>query len=166
MKTFHESTWWIFNCGAFIGTIIALTGFLNSNIEVNLKIAFCASIFILRSEVRHMGYKSTLRDNKNAALQRIYFIKIWKKFVNTYEKKVYKKTDCDSIESQATELDIIKEIDIKNITLQAESMSDLMSYENSDSMPTLNDRTGAYFLKEFLVCLGISMIIVKIFLHN
>lgn len=166
MKTFHESTWLIFNCGAFIGTIIALTGFLNSNNEVSLKIAFCASIFILRSEVRHMGYKSTLRDNKNAAFQRIYFIKIWKKFVNTFEKNHLTKIDYDSIECGATELDIIKEIDIENINKRAEGMGDLMGDLNSEHLPPLNDRTGAYFLIEFLVCLGISMIIVKIFLHN
>lgn len=42
----------------FIGQLIALTAFLNSNLEMSLKTAFLASVYVLRTYIDHTQMKS------------------------------------------------------------------------------------------------------------
>jgi hypothetical protein len=131
--------------GIIIGTVLSLTAILNSTIEISLKIAFCAAIFVLRAEFRQVEHWSNSRDGKNWSYQRIYFIYLYRKITEKNEDNNKIELNFDTINRQTDELEYM-----------------------GDSGKT--ELSGIAFLSEFIISLGISMAIVKyalpFFWHN
>ena len=136
MKINDTTNKWIYEFVVPLGTTTALTAILNSNIEVSLKIAFCASIFILRGDARGANNMNNRRYSNLWACQRLYFIKLFKKIAEKNKSDDENELNFDSINSQTEYL---------------EWATDKGFIEND----------GIGFLTEFIICLGISMAIVK-----
>jgi len=136
MKIKQIKNQWIYELGIIVGTVISLTATLNSNIEISLKIAFCAAMFVLRAECRQIEHWSNSRDGKNWSFQRIYFIYLFRKVFKKNEGNDEIEINFDTINRQADELDYTAD----NGKIEV---------------------SGVSFLVEFIICLGASMAIVK-----
>ena len=136
MKINQTKNQWIYELGIIVGTVVSLTAIFNSNIEVSLKVAFCAAIFILRAECRQIDHWSNSRDGKNWSFQRIYFIYLFRKLSKKNEGNDEMEVNFDTINKKTDELDYTA--DNGNIEV-----------------------SGVFFLVDFVLCLGASMAIVK-----
>jgi hypothetical protein len=122
----------------FFATIIALTALFNSNIEMSLKIAFTAALFIFRILKDDSDHQSTLMTNTILALNSVYFKYILNK-INIRQDK--------SNDEEAVNVD---------------SILDSLHVEFREHISLQNEpHRASGTAMEFFVCLGVSMAIVK-----
>ena len=129
---------WVYSSVIFFGTIIALSAFLNSNIEMSLKIAFIAALFIVRILKDDGLHRSTLHADVILAVNYVYFKHILNK-INIRER--------NNNEENPVDVDAVMD----SLTLKVRERISLLNNSHSASATTI----------EFIICIGISMAIVK-----
>lgn len=137
MNTEYEKKW-VFSYVIFVGTIIALSAFLNSNIEMSLKIAFIAALFIVRILNDASLHRSTLHADVILAVNDVYFR-------HTLNKINIRKSENN--EGNPVDVDAV----MNSVTEKVRERISLLDTPHSASATTI----------EFIVCTGVSMAIVK-----
>lgn len=135
MKINQTKNQWIYELGIIVGTVVSLTAIFNSNIEISLKVAFCAVIFILRAECSQLEHWTYSRDGSNSSFQRIYFLYLFRSISKKNKDNDEMEINFDAINRQADELD---------------------KADNG-----MIEESGVIFLVEFIICLGASIAIAK-----
>ena len=128
----------VYPAAIFFATIIALTAFFNSNIEMSLKIAGTAALFIFFILNDDSEYQIQQATNAILALHAVYFEFILNK-INNGERK--------GNDNEAVDADTV----LNSLHLKFRERTSLKNEPHRVSETTI----------QFIFCLGVSMAIVK-----